>query len=315
MFHHFHDNKTYKKNYSSLNKTDLLKIINYIGKKNINSPNEFVRKVNKKKLNSNDLCLTFDDALKSQIKIALPILEKLNIKAFFFIYTDIYNNKKNLMEPIRDFIQTKFKNFNKFYKFFFQNLNSNYDSSKVSTFIKKKNSKMNKMKSMYNFYSINEIKYRIIRDYFFKNSDFHFFMMSLFKKKKYNLSKRYDEIFMTKKDINSLIKKGHFIGLHSHTHPHKISRLNFSKQKMEYNKNFESLKNINKNLKIISMSHPTGSYNKSTFKILKKLKVKIGFNSSISTLNNTKKVINPTNFEIAREDCKNILNLLRFKLA
>ena len=160
-------------------------LIRHVEKKNIISPNEFIKKIDKKKLNFNDLCLTFDDALKSQIKIALPVLEKLNIKAFFFIYTDIYNNKNNLMETIRDFIQTKFENFNEFYEFFFQNLNFNYDSNKVLNFLKKRNSKIKKMKLMYNFYSINEIKYRIIRDYFFKNLDFNFFMMNLFDKKRY----------------------------------------------------------------------------------------------------------------------------------
>ena len=61
------------------------------------------------------------------------------------------------------------------------------------------------------------------------------------------------------------------------------------------------------------MIHPTGSYNKDTFKILKKLKIKIGFKSSTSILDSTKKQINCSNFEVAREDCKNILNLLRIK--
>ncbi len=61
------------------------------------------------------------------------------------------------------------------------------------------------------------------------------------------------------------------------------------------------------------MSHPTGSYNNDTFKILKKLQIKIGFKSSTSMLSGSKKIINPTNFEVAREDCKNILNLLKIK--
>ena len=169
------------------------------------------------------------------------------------------------------------------------------------------------MKSMFNFYSINEIKYRVIRDHFFTITDFNLFMGKLFKKKKYSLSKRRSKIFMTKKDINYLIKKGHYIGLHSHTHPHKISEFKFLKQKLEYMNNFKSLKYINKHLNIISMSHPTGSYNNDTFKILKKLQIKIGFKSSTSILSSSKKIINPTNFELAREDCKNILNLLKIK--
>ena len=61
-----------------------------IGIENIVSPSLFLDKINKQ---SRDYkcCITFDDGLKSQFKIALPILEKYNIKAFWFVYTSIFD--------------------------------------------------------------------------------------------------------------------------------------------------------------------------------------------------------------------------------
>ena len=311
MFHHFHDGKNFKKSYSSINKRHFLKIINYVGKDNILNPKDFIKKLIKKNLERKSLCLTFDDALKSQIKIVLPLLDKLNIKAFFFIYTDIYSfKKKNLMEPTRDFIQTKFRDFNKFYDFFWKNFNFYYDSKIILKFMNKKKKKIKKIKSIYHFYSIKEIEYRIIRDVFFDIEEFNSFMKKIFKIKNYKFEENYKKIFMTEKEINFLIKKGHTVGLHSNTHPHNMSKLNYSQQKLEYVDNIKNLKNINRSLNLLSMSHPTGSYNETTLRILKKLKIKIGFNSNTSTLKNTKKKINSSNLEIAREDCRNILNFL-----
>ena len=86
MFHNFHDQKLFKKSLGSISSSDLNKIINKFGKKNIVDPKVFISNHNSKK---KICCLTFDDALKSQIKIALPVLKKNNLKAFFF-YPNIH---------------------------------------------------------------------------------------------------------------------------------------------------------------------------------------------------------------------------------
>ena len=59
--------------------------------------------------------------------------------------------------------------------------------------------------------------------------------------------------------------------------------------------------------KPLSMSHPLGSYNKNTLKILKQMKIVCGFRSTL--LSDSK--INNSNLEIAREDPFNILKMLK----
>lgn len=83
MFHHFHDNKKYLKTPGSINKQQFRRILEFIGKKNILSPSEFIKKLKNKTIKKNHLCLTFDDSLKCQYDIALPVLTDLKIKAFF----------------------------------------------------------------------------------------------------------------------------------------------------------------------------------------------------------------------------------------
>ncbi len=59
------------------------------------------------------------------------------------------------------------------------------------------------------------------------------------------------------------------------------------------------------------MSHPNGSYNHNTHKVLEKLNIKIGFRSNNKVDKGKGMVkINNSNFEIAREDHSNIINLI-----
>ena len=73
MFHHFHDDKVHSRGQGSITRDQLNKIIKFIGRNNIINANEFYEKLKKKKLKNNDVCFTFDDAIKSQIDVAICI--------------------------------------------------------------------------------------------------------------------------------------------------------------------------------------------------------------------------------------------------
>ena len=98
---------------------------------------------------------------------------------------------------------------------------------------------------------------------------------------------------------------GHLIGLHTHTHPTLLEKLNYDEQKNEYEKNLSSISSILDKPKneIKCMSHPCGSYNNDTLEILKELGILLGF-KQIMTIESEKgmKKINNSFLEIARED-------------
>tara|TARA_Y100000590_G_C15039663_1_gene758367 strand:+ start:108 stop:386 length:279 start_codon:yes stop_codon:yes gene_type:complete len=85
MFHHFHDHKKHKISQGSISKEQFLKIINFIGRKNILDADEFINKYNNKTLKKNHVCLTFDDGLLSQFDIAISLLKKIIIKYYEII--------------------------------------------------------------------------------------------------------------------------------------------------------------------------------------------------------------------------------------
>ena len=133
MFHHFHDNGLHSKGQGSIDKDDLYKIINFIGRKNILNADVFYEKLKNNKLKNNDVCFTFDDAVKCQIDIALPVLEELKIKSFFFVYTSMFQSKPDNLEFFRYFRMNYFDTIDDFYNYFYKVLDKD-----LKSFFKKK---------------------------------------------------------------------------------------------------------------------------------------------------------------------------------
>ena len=308
MFHHFHDNIKHLSGQGSISQLQFKKIIKYVGPENILNPKEFINNLKNKK-KSKKLCITFDDALKCQYDIAFPILEEFKIKAFFFVYSNVLDNKPDLLELNRYFRLNFFKNVNEFYSSFYDmmfNINPNLPKE---TFLKKKNKQIKLMKITAPYYSYEDIEFRIIRDELLTRELYKQIMLSLFDKYNFNYTKIAKNLFLNKKEIQHLYSSGHEIGLHSHSHPTLINNLSQKNQQREYFLNQSKLKKILKKSPIISMSHPCGYYSKNIINVLKKLKIKIGFRDNIFLENRMKK-INETEYEIARQDHSNIIKFI-----
>ena len=297
MFHHFHDKKNHIKIQGSISRDGLFKIIKYIGRENILSPEDFIFYFK----NNNHLkkvCFTFDDCLKSQIDIAIPLLEEFNIKSFFFIYTGIFEKKYNLFEVFRVFRNKAYKNLNIFYNDFEIELlrNKKLNLEKI-----KKNKKkiFLETKKKFKFYSMEDIYHRYYRDEILDDKGYADIMINLMKEKNFNLDVERKKILINENDLKRLVKLNHTIGLHSHSHPTNIDKLSYKKQYDEYSRNKSFLEKII-NKKIISVSYPNGKYNKDSKAIMKKLGIEFGFISSMQLKKNT-------DLEILREDHSNII--------
>jgi len=308
MFHHFHDNKIHKKGQGSISGEDFYKMIKFIGRKNILDANVFHEKYKNKKLKDNEVCLTFDDAIKCQIDIAVPILEEFNIKSFFFIYTSIFDGNPDKLEIFRYFRMNFFNNLDDFYKNFYIILEKD-----LSKFFEKNKKKINATKIKFPFYSNEDIKFRLVRDFFLTKDEYEKNMFLMMKEKKVDYNSFLNKLFFEKKDLLSLNSLGHTIGLHSHSHPTVLENLDYNDQKKEYIKCLNSILRILKKPKqhIKSMSHPCGSYNRFTLEILKELGIEIGF-KQIMNIEREKgmKKINNSSLEIARQDHSGIFKMM-----
>ena len=300
MFHHFHDGKIHKKGQGSISKDEFCKLINFIGRSNILDANIFFEKFKDKKLKPREVCFTFDDSIKCQIDIALPVLEDFKIKSFFFTYTSLFEKKPDNLEVFRYFRMNYFKNIDEFYINFYLFLEKD-----LSIFFKNNENFIKVKKKKFPYYSVEDIKFRLVRDLLINKSEYEKVMLDMMKEKKFNPEKFYSSLFFSKKDIINLDKLGHSIGLHSHNHPILIEKLSYEKQKTEYEKCKHIISNILNKPKsdIKFMSHPCGSYSQETLRILKELDIELGF-KQIMTVEPEKgmKKINNSPLELARQD-------------
>tara|TARA_B100000795_G_scaffold266817_1_gene250616 strand:- start:859 stop:1779 length:921 start_codon:yes stop_codon:yes gene_type:complete len=306
MFHNFHDSKKHKCGQGSISKKQFLEIINFIGKKNILNADDFLDKFRNKTLKKNQVCLTFDDGSLSQFDVAIPILKKLNIKAFFFLYSSMFTSKPDFLEIYRYFRINFFKNVDEFYNKFYE-----YVDFKYINFLNKNKKIIINKKKTYPHYSISDIKFRLVRDKFITRIQYKNIMFKLFKEKKFVPKKYFDNLFMNKEHLIKIFRAGHQIGLHSHSHPTVIKELSYKNQFKEYKKNssmFLKILNCSKDT-FKTMAHPCGSFNADTKKVLNKLNVNIGFIAKMYLKNKS----NIPKYEIPRQDHADIMDMIKNK--
>ena len=309
VFHHFHDNLIHPKGQGTISQKEFVDIINFIGRKNIIDANIFFEKFKNKELKENEVCLTFDDAVKSQIDIALPVLEQMKIKGFFFIYSSIFEGKPDNLELFRCFRLNFFENVNDFYKDFYRHLD--FD---IEEFFEKNHQRIQTKKKNSPFYTIEDIKFREIRDNYLDKKKYENIIFLMMREKNFNQTEFEKKIFFNIDDLKKIDSLGHLIGLHSHNHPTLFEKLNYNEQKIEYEKCLLILSNIlNKSKSDIKfMAHPCGNYNGDTLTILRKLGIELGFRNTM-TIDSKMKLnkINSSPFEIARENHSNILKIIK----
>lgn len=285
MYHHFHDGNDFIKVQGSIDAEQFEKTIIFLKEKyNLINPQEWFEKLDNNTITERDTCLTFDDALKCQFDIALPVLEKYNIKAIWSIYTSITKGKIELLEIFRNFRCLKFSDLDEFYdKFFDEILKENeilyYQECK-------KFEKLNYLKS-YTFYTENDRKYRYFRNEVLTNEQYEAIYFKLMDEKNFDLIEESKKIWLSKENIKYLSDNGHTIALHSETHPTIMNKLGYKEQFEEYSVNQKLLADII-GYKPYVVAYPCGSYNDDTERIMNDLEVKYGFCSNMNEPIDTK---------------------------
>ena len=267
MFHHF-CSLNYKKTPGALSKNIFKNKLSKLSKKfNLLSANNYLKLLKTNKLKKNDIFISFDDALKCQIDIALPVLDSLKIKAFFFIYTSIFDKKFNKLELYRDFRYSEFKNIDTFYESFFYFLKTKYPS----LYKKSEKSFSKDFLKQFKYYSLSDKKFRYARN-LIGEIKYNYIMDQMIKDKKYNVLEKKKELLMNKNDIKNLSKNGHIIGLHSHSHFTDLNKKNFNIQYFDFKKNKSILEKITKK-NVDVASYPCGNYSKNTINVLRKINI------------------------------------------
>ena len=302
MFHHFHDD-FHLPTQGSLSTSEFDLMISWLGDRyEILDANKYISKFLSRTLKNSEICLSFDDALKCQYDVALPVLRKNSISAFFFVYSSAFSDNPNFLEIFRYFRTNQFNSVDEFYDYFFDYL-INVDKEEYLS-QKLQYSSLDYL-SASPFYSENDKWFRYLRDQFLGNEKYMDVMFQLISDKGFDINEAKKNLWMREDELLKIHENGHVVGLHSYTHPTQMSKLPVDQQLAEYQQNFTHLSELLNTSEIISMSHPCGDYNLETLNILKKMGIKIGFRCNMDV----KEIKSP--LEIPREDHANVFKEMK----
>ncbi|MBN1183238.1 MAG: polysaccharide deacetylase family protein [Bacteroidales bacterium] len=280
MYHYFH-NDSHPIGQGSIDSETFRLEIKSVGKKcNLLSADDFYDRFISGKLRDYDVCITFDENLRCQIDIALPVLKEFKLKAFWFINTSPFDGTFEELNLYRYFRSTRFKDFNDFYYSFLNEV----QSSEYYEDIKSRVELHDAICYLSDFpcYSDEDRIFRYIRDKILSEKKYFKIMNSMINKSTFMKNDELHKmIWMDKSAITELHNTGHLIGLHSHTHPTDMGNRNTKFQYENYKLNKEIIEDII-NDDVVCMSHPNNSYNNETLSILKGLGIRMGFRSNLN---------------------------------
>lgn len=297
MFHHFYDEQ-HVRGQGAISADQLERIIKHYGEQLI-SAKAWFDKAKQGELKDSDICITFDDALLCQYDVAVPVLQRHNLTAFWFVYSSVLTGGIENLEVYRKFRTECFKDVDDFYQQFFTAVEKSPYAAEVGQCMADYSHENWKH---FPFYTENDTRFRYIRDTALGVEKYNHLMDLMMQEREIDLADFSSDLWMRAEHIQKLHNAGHVIGLHSHTHPTQMAALASDEQLAEYQANYDYLSSIlGESPKTVS--HPCNSYNEHTLSLLKGLNIELGFRANMEEHLYSE-------FEYPREDHANIVRRL-----
>jgi peptidoglycan/xylan/chitin deacetylase (PgdA/CDA1 family) len=296
MFHHFYDDK-HPRGQGAINAAQFEDMLSFLGRDRILDADDWLELALQGKLEEGQICLTFDDALLCQYDVAVPVMRRLGIKAFFFVYSSVFQGGLETLEIYRYFRTTAFDTVDSFYDAFLAATERLYPGLPSRAL---EGIDIDRYLADFPFYSRGDRIFRYIRDNALPAGGYDAVMNELISDRGFDKNDIANRLWMTNQHLLDLKSQGHLIGLHSYSHPLKMERLPNAQQAEEYGRNHTHLTHL-LGSSPVAMSHPCNSYNDATLDLLGKLGIRIGFCANMS------EIPGRSTLQYARQDHANIL--------
>lgn len=296
MFHHFHGD-VHAPSQGSLDAQALDGAIRWLGRDRILDPHAWIEKLTRDALEPGDVCLTFDDSLRCQYDVALPVLEAHGVTAFWFVSSCVFEGGQTVFEIHRRFRSTSFACLDDFYTAFFDELAVCASDAHRASVLSE--DELAARRAPAPFYSDADLRYRFVRDELLSVTSFDALMDRMMTRMGASVEALSRDLWMTDAHLAALTARGHHVGLHSYSHPMAFDRLSDREQADEYQRNFDHLRRTC-GVVPVAMSHPVNRYTASTLRVLADLGIRCGFRATMSPPRGGS--LNQTALEMARED-------------
>jgi peptidoglycan/xylan/chitin deacetylase (PgdA/CDA1 family) len=296
MFHHFHG-RDHPRGQGSMSAEDLAALVDFVGRERFLPAKEWLRRASAGRLQPEDLCLTFDDNLKCQFDVAVPVLRELGLTAFWFVYTSVLEGQIERLEVYRAFRVTCFDHVDEFHAAF----EDQVFSSECAVEAEQRLGDFEPSAYLvgFPFYSDSDRRFRFLRDEVLGPQRYVEIMDGMIAARGPGMKRLAANLWMDAARLQRLHTEGHVVGLHSHTHPTRLDRLDPRAQAEEYARNHASLRGV-LGTAPVAMSHPCNSYDAGTLDVLRGLGIRLGFRANMAASGGSE-------LEYPREDHANLL--------
>jgi len=300
MFHHFHDGH-HPAGQGSLSADDLRALLRFVGRGRILGAREWLERAVAGRLEPGQVCLTFDDNLRCQYDVALPVLAEAGLTAFWFVPTATLDGGVERLELYWQFRVRCFDDIDLFYEAFFRTLATSVYAERVERALRDFDA--GSYLAQFRFYSEPDRRFRFVRDEVLGPRCYQHVMDTLIQSMGIELRELARDVWMERQHLCRLQAEGHVLGLHTHTHPTRLTELPAAEQLREYRDNYMSL------LALLgepptTVAHPCNACTEETLAILRGLGVRLGFRSHLAPGQHSE-------LEFPREDCANLLRQMR----
>jgi peptidoglycan/xylan/chitin deacetylase (PgdA/CDA1 family) len=278
MLHHFHDAR-HPRGQGAIDAACFRKLLDGIGRDRFLPAAEFRRRALSGELAEGDLCITFDDALRCQYDVALPVLREFGLTAFWFVYSGVFEGHREPLEVFRYFRTVAFPDVDDFYAAFRTAVQSSAHAALVER--ESRNVDFAAYLSEVGIYTTPDRWFRYLRDRILGPARFNEIMWQMIADAGYMDSIPASLLWMDDACLRELSQEGHIIGLHSYSHPTLLSMLPPDQQRDEYERNAAHLTKVT-GLRPDTVSHPCNSYGPETLSILESLGVRLGFRANMA---------------------------------
>jgi peptidoglycan/xylan/chitin deacetylase (PgdA/CDA1 family) len=296
MLHRFRKDPTFPWQ-GALTADQLEAMLLEVGVENILSPDEWLHRLREGHLEAPQICITFDDGLRSQVEVAKPVLDRYGVKAFWFIYTCVFEGAA-VSSEVYSYAAALCGGMDVLMREFLAELpaplaqalsGDGYRAYAVQ------------MRTVAPFYTEDDLRFRYLRNEPRHREAFTSGLEALFARRGVDLHAVVTELWMRPEDARALSDEGHHVGLHSHTHPLNLAALSYEDQRLEYETNYAAIEHVTGVLPQ-AVAYPLGSYDERSLAILRNLGIACGF---LPHATGGLQGINPTPWEIARLDPAN----------
>jgi peptidoglycan/xylan/chitin deacetylase (PgdA/CDA1 family) len=300
MFHYFHD-RHHPAGQGSLSADELAELIRFLGRERILPARRWLDRAIDGTLAGPELCLTFDDNLRCQYDVALPVLRDVGLTAFWFAPTGALRGEPMRLDLYRQFRAKHFEEVNDFYEAFFRALAASRHAGLAEQALRRFDPST--YLADYRFYSEADRRFRYVRDDVLGPERYKGIMDALIGSMGIKLSELAERLWMEAEHLRRLHSEGHVLGLHTHTHPTRMADLDGQQQLREYRDNYTCLMSL-LGERPTTVAHPCNSYSRGTLDILRRLGIRVGFRSNMAWNEHSR-------LEYPRRDPADILHEMR----